>query len=163
MNDSALQGFAVSPRDIVRRRSPFRTLFYLAIFATTLLLFIAWLGDWRRRHNIDTLMNSQVHAYASITTDAGLLPLNLQPSLSLDPPSRIIDAWLSTDEARLLRGADHEVLVAWTIPLVRALGRNERAVIFFHRGTYSIRWLTQPRFDADFARQVAEIKRLAAL
>jgi hypothetical protein len=28
----------------------------------------------------------------ALTTDAGLLPLNLQPALPLDPPSRIIDA-----------------------------------------------------------------------
>ena len=90
-----------------------------------------------------------------------MLPLNLQPSLSLDPSSRIIDSWLTLDDARILRAADHEVMIAWTIPLVRALGRNERAAIFFNGGTYSVRWLPLAQFDELFAQQVAEIKRLS--
>ena len=155
------QSFEKTDSGFPRNRSLLRTLITLLLFTAVLLIFIAWLGDWRRRHNIDTQMNIQVQAYSSLTTDAGLLPLNLQPTLPLDPPSRIIDAWLSSDEARMLRGADHEVMVAWTIPLVRALGRNERAVIFFNRGTYNVRWLPLREFDALFARQIAEIKRLA--
>ena len=161
MNDPSTPGAPAFSRAAPRERSPLRTLILLLLFTAALLVFIAWLGDWRRRHNIDTLMNIQVQAYSSLTTDAGLLPLNLQPSLRLDPPSRILDAWLSSDEARTLRGADHEVMVSWTIPLVRALGRNERAVIFFNRGTFDVRWLPLPQFDARFARQFAEIKRLA--
>jgi|CXWL01.1.fsa_nt_gi hypothetical protein len=156
-----LQSLEKTDRGFPRNRSPLRSLIPLLLFTAILLIFIAWLGDWRRRHNIDTLMNIQVQAYAALTTDAGLLPLNLQPSLPLDPPSRIIDAWLSPDEARTLRGADHEVMVAWTFPLVRALGRNERAVIFFNRGAYEVRWLPLPQFDALFAQHVAQIKRLA--
>ena len=144
-----------------RNRSPLRTLIPLLIFTLILLIFIAWLGDWRRRHNVQTLMTGQAQAYSSLTTDAGLLPLNLQPALPLDPPSRIINAWLGPDEARMLRGADHEVMVAWTVPLVRALGRNERAVIFFRQGRFEVRWLHLREFDALFAKQIAQIKQLA--
>jgi len=143
-------------------RSPLRTLILLLLFTAALLVFIAWLGDWRRRHNIDTLMNTQVQAYSLLTTEGGLLPLNLQPTLSLDPPSRIIDAWLSSEEVRVLRGTDREVMVAWTIPLVRALGRNERAVIFFDHGKFDVRWLPLTQFDALFAEQIAQIKRLGS-
>jgi len=133
----------------------------LLILTAVLLVFIAWLGDWRRRHNVQTLMTRQATDYASLTTDAGLLPLNLSPSLPLDPPSRIVDAWLSPDDARTLRGTDHEVMVAWTFPLVRALGRNERAVIFFHQGRFEVRWLPLRQFDAQFAKQIAKVKHLA--
>lgn len=144
---------------IPRHRSPLRMLLPLLVFTIVLLVFIAWLGDWRRRHNIDTLMNTQVEAYSALTTEAGLLPLNLQPTLPLNPSSRLIDGWLSPDDARVLRGAPHEVMVAWTIPLVRALGRNERAVIFFHGGTYDVRWLPLNQFDQLHAEQAARLTR----
>lgn len=160
MNDSTNSSAPAFPRNASRSRSLLRTLISLVVFTVVLLVFIAWLGDWRRRHNIETLMSSQVQSYSSITTEAGVLPLNLKPSLPLDPPSRIIDTWLNPEEARMLRGADHEVMVAWTIPLVKALGRNERAVIFFDHGAYSVRWLPPREFDALFAKQIGELKRL---
>lgn len=142
------------------RRSPIRTIINLVIFTAILLVFIAWLGDWRRRHNVDTLMRTQMEEYAARTAEGGLLPLNLQPSLPLDPASRLVDAWLSPEEVQALRSADHEVMVAWTIPLVRALGADERAVIFFQRGTFQLRWIPLKEFSTLYARQIAEAKHL---
>jgi hypothetical protein len=147
--------------NLPRRRSPLQTLTRLLVLTIVLLIFIAWVGDWRRRHNVDTLMNTQAIAYSSLTTDAGLLPLNLQPFLPLDPASRLIEGWLSPDEARALRGVDEEVMVAWTVPLVRALGRNERAVIFFNGGKFDVRWLSPTRFDERRAQQTARIADLS--
>ncbi len=144
-----------------RRRSPLRVLTRLLAFTIVLLIFIAWVGDWRRRHNVDTLMNTQAAAYSSLTADAGLLPLNLQPSLPFDPASRLIEGWLSPDEARALRGADEEVMVAWTVPLVRALGSNERAVIYFKGGTFEVRWLSLTQFEGIRAKQEARITSLS--
>lgn len=147
-----------------RRRSPIQTFILLTLLAAVLLVFIAWLGDWRRRHNIDALMQAQTEVYASMTTDAGLLPLNLEPTLHSDPNTRLLDAWLTPDEARVLRGTDGEVMIAWTVPLVRALGRNERAVIFFQNGKYDVRWVPLEEFTRHYARQIEEIgKRTAAV
>lgn len=133
----------------------------LLIFTIVLLLFIAWVGDWRRRHNVDTLMNTQASAYSSLTAEADLLPLNLQPSLSLDPASRLIEGWLSPDEARILRGVSEEVMVAWTVPLVRALGRNERAIIVFNGGKFAVRWLSLNQFNENRGHQSARIAQLS--
>lgn len=162
MNPQASEAIPTLSRPIAPRRSPLRTLLYLAIFTGVLLIFIAWLGDWRRRHNIEVLIMSQVQAYSTLLTysGTGLLPLNLQPSLPLDPQSRLIESWLTPDEARILRDAEHEVMVAWTVPLVRALGPNERAVIFFHRGTFELRWVPLKQFDELYARQVTKSKHL---
>ena len=133
----------------------------LLVLTIILLVFIAWVGDWRRRHNVETLMTAQASAYASLTADAGLLPLNLQPSPPLDPASRLIEGWLSPDEARVLRGVNEEVLVAWTVPLVRALGRNERAVIFFNRGKFEVRRLSLTQFNEVRAQQAARLATLS--
>ena len=159
-NPQASQAVSPMGRPHPSRVSLFRTIIFLAIFTAVLLLFIAWLGDWRRRHNVDTLMRTQLQEYAARTADGGLLPLNLQPSLSLDPASRLIDSWLTPDEVQTLRKADHEVMVAWTIPLVRALGPNERAVIYFQRGVFELRWVPLKEFDVRYAQQVTETKRL---
>ena len=143
------------------RRSPFRALLPLLLFTIVLLLFIAWLGDWRRQHNFHTQMSRQAADYAKLMGDAKVLPLNLNPSLPLDPARRIIDNWIAPDDARTLRDADHAVMAAWSVPLVRVLGRDERAVIFFHQGRFDVRWLDLREFDAQFARQIAKAKRLA--
>lgn len=148
---------------VIRRRSPIQSLIWLVLLAAVLLVFIGWLGDWRRRHNIDTLMTGQANVYASMTTDAGALPLNLKPTLPLDPSARLIEAWVTADEARLLRGSTDEVLVTWTVPLVRALGRNERAVIVFHQGAYSVRWIPLAEFNNRYGRQVERLKKLNPL
>lgn len=157
---TAIRTSSIQP---VRRRSPIETLILLTLLAAVLLVFIAWLGDWRRRHNIDALMQAQTEVYASMTTDTGLLPLNLEPTLHSDPNTRPLEAWLTPDEARVLRGTDGEIMIAWTVPLVRALGRNERAVIFFQKGKYEVRWVPLEEFTRQYARQIEEIgKRTAA-
>lgn len=143
---------------VARRRSPFRTLVPLLLLTGVLLVFIAWLGDWRRKHNIETLMNDQVQEYVRRTGDAGLLPLNVKPELSMNPESRLFDGWLSGDEARVLRSQDREIMVAWTVPLLRVLGRDERSVIFFQKGRFDVRWLSLAAFAELRDEQNARIR-----
>lgn len=143
---------------VATRRSPLRAVVPLLLLTGVLLVFIAWLGDWRRKHNIETLLNGQVQEYVKRTNDAGLLPLNLKPDMPLDPQSRLFEGWLTADEARVLRSSDQEVMVAWTVPLLRVLGRDERGVIYFHRKQFDVRWLPLAAFGELHAKQITQIK-----
>jgi hypothetical protein len=160
MSEPPARQILVNSAAVPRRRSPLQTLILLTILAAVLLVFIAWLGDWRRRHNIAELMRTQMESYMGLTTDAGLLPLNLKPPITQDAGSRLMDAWLTPDEARILRNTTDEVMVAWTVPLVRALGRRERAVIVFQTGRYDLLWLPPEDFNRRYARQVEMLQKL---
>lgn len=137
-----------------RRRSPFRSLLGLLLLSGVLLVFIAGLGDWRRRHNIEALLTNQAQKFATRTNGAGLLPLNLKPDDPVDPKSRLFEGWLSSDEALALRNQKGaEVMVAWTAPLLRVLGRDERAVIVFRDGVFQVRWMSLSTFQEQKDRQ----------
>jgi hypothetical protein len=132
----------------------------LLLLTGVLFVFIAWLGDWRRRHNIETLLKDQVQEYVRRSSDGGLLPLNVKPELAMNPESRLFEGWLGADEARVLRSQDQEIMVAWTVPLLRVLGRDERGVIFFQKGQFDVRWLTLSAFAELREKQSARIRSI---
>jgi len=139
-----------------------RSVVFLLLSAGVLLIFIALLGDWRREHNILAQLESHAAAYASRMSEGGVVPLNLELSDSRDPKSRLMDAWLSPDEARILRGADRRILAAWTVPLPRVLGADGRGVIFFEHGRFNVEWVPLKLFNALLADQTSEVRRLSA-
>ncbi len=89
------------------------------------------------------------------------LPLNL--SLREKPSHETglvaIECLTSTD-AYLLRTSSDLVLAAWTAPVVRAMGTDGRACIFFQDGAFSTRWLAMSEFERELDRQTVMIKKL---
>lgn len=139
-----------------------RSVVLLLISAGALLIFIALLGDWRREHNILAQLEAHAAEYASRMSEGGVVPLNLELNISRDPKSRLMDAWLSPDEARILRGADRRILAAWTVPMLRVLGADGRGVIFFAHGRFNVEWVPLKQFDVLLAEQSAEVKRISS-
>jgi hypothetical protein len=139
-----------------------RSVVFLLLSAGALLIFIALLGDWRREHNILAQVEAHAAEYATRMSEGGVVPLNLELNVSRDPKSRLMDAWLSPDEARMLRGADRRILAAWTVPMPRVLGADGRGVIFFELGRFNVEWVPLHQFDVLLAGQNAEVKRISS-
>ncbi|MDO8630226.1 MAG: hypothetical protein Q7R41_07010, partial [Phycisphaerales bacterium] len=115
-----------------------RSVVLLLLSAGALLIFIALLGDWRREHNILAQLEAHAAEYTSRMSEGGAVPLNLELNDSRDPKSRLMDAWLSPGEARVLRGTDRRILAAWTVLIPRGLGAHGRGVIFFEHGRFNV-------------------------
>jgi len=145
----------------VRRRSLFPKTILLLLAIVALVAFIALMGDARRSRNC--LHQAELHAatLADRAAPTNVLPLNLDPSPpgSSDPTALDFD-WIAMSEARVLRGTDERVVVAWSIPVLKFFGRDGRAVIFFHQGRFEARWLTLSEFEQAQAAQAALIERL---
>lgn len=138
-----------------------RSVVFLLISTGALLIFIAFLGDWRREHNILAQLRKYAAKYSSRMGEGGALPLNLELDVPRDPRSRLIDAWLSPNETRILRGSSRAILAAWTIRLPRLLGPNGRGVILFENGSFDVKWVPLGQFDASLAEQSAQLRLLA--
>ena len=134
----------------------------LLLAAATLIVFIGVLGDIRRQSN--ALLQAERHAatYAGRAEGTGILPLNLEPEAQDESGAGMIPIeWLGPDEARLLRKCRERVIVARTVPVVKAMGRNGRAVVFFRNGQFDVEWVTLSEFDELHTAQRAEIQRCA--
>ncbi|UCF35033.1 MAG: hypothetical protein JSV78_06940 [Phycisphaerales bacterium] len=93
----------------------------------------------------------------------GNLPLNLDPRKEGDtsPPG----AWLtpiSREDARLLREAKAEVVVAYTAPFPQLFGKPGRGVVLFSEGRCRGKWLPLTEFDRRMEKQRALLSELAA-
>jgi len=163
MHDAARGNAALSAPPAVRRRPQIVLLVVLLLVAAaTLLVFIGLLGDFRRQGNALTQAKQQAAVYAGRSAGTGILPLNLEPEVGTESGAETISVeWLSAEEARLLRKSGSRVIVARTAPVVRALGRDGRAVVFFKDGRFDVEWVTLAEFEALRAAQQVEIARCA--
>ena len=148
--------------DLMRRsRSILRPASFLALATVALIAFIAITGDLRRERNA----MARARVCASELTDrvgpGGRLPLNLSAT-----DSRVAEAQgigmesLSSADAHLLRGVGGRVLSAWTMPIVRAMGADGRATVWFEGGAFSVQWMTLSAFETALAEQNARVASL---
>lgn len=70
--------------------------------------------------------------------------------------------WLSSADAYVLRSGAREVVAAWTVPIVRAMGADGRATLFFENGVFSVRWLTLREFARLKSEQALIVNKLRA-
>ncbi len=162
MRDVATDDALPTTPPIRRHRVRFTSLIILVVAALALLAFIGVLGDVRRQRNAVLQAERHAEVYAARAGETGTLPLNLEPAKAEPAGTKMISMeWLSADEARLLRKSAGRVIVAWTVAMVRALGQDGRAVIFFEDGRFDVEWVTLARFREIRAAQEAEIRRLA--
>lgn len=157
-----------TPRTDTRRPRSFgqavRTVVMLFVAASALLVFIALLGDVRRKQNTLAQMNWHVDTYAARMADTVQLPLNLDPDI---PPARkavmIKVRWIGRNDARALRTSDEPVFASYSTRIPQVLGRDGRAVIVFEGGTFRVEWMPVDVFDAAIEQQRERIERAIAL
>ncbi len=146
-----------------KRTSILRPAGFLVLATIALIVFIGVTGDSRRQTNAI----NRARSYAAQLNDRlgreKRLPLNLS---TREPQSRGLGVipmeCLTSAEAYVLRHSSDIVLAAWTVPVVRAMGADGRACIFFQDGAFSVRWLTLGEFDRNRAEQQARIEELRA-
>jgi hypothetical protein len=137
---------------------------WLVVGALALFIFINALGDWRRKHNAIAQARWYADALASRLGEAQTLPLNFEP----DVPEHLREGffkmeWLSTDDARHLRGEKTPILVARTVPLPIVTGRDGRAVVWFRDGRFEPQWLSLDEFDQAQKTQEALLRSHASI
>lgn len=147
-----------------KRTSILRPTGFLALATIALLLFIGVTGDSRRQTNAIERARSYAAELASRMGGGSRMPLNLSPNvLASHDADSIGMQWLSSANAYLLRPSGHRGMVAWTIPIVQAMGADGRAAIFFESGEFSVRWLTLHEFRRHESEQAALIEELSAM
>lgn len=150
----------VGPRH--RRRRFVRSVVFLSICTAALLVVILASGDFRRSQRAMEQMRWHASVLTGRVGPSGLLPLNLEPAPAPERLSGMFRIeWMPRDDARLLRGSGKRCAVAQTGALLQVLGREGRAVLFFENGDFDAEWMTLDQFDEQFAKQQAEIRRLA--
>ena len=143
-----------------RRRSVFRSAFFLVLCTIVLFVFILVQGDIRRRQR--TVDDAQ--SYASVLTErigeTGALPLNLELPDDHPPPSCLFRQ-LNRRDTHLLRQSDERIIAAYSSPVTRVFAPDGRAVLLFTDGRFDVDWLSLDEFDRAQAAQREEIRRLA--
>lgn len=143
------------------RRDSLRTLVVLVVAAGALLAFIAALGDFRRQQNALGQMQWHAGTYSMRMSDAGQLPLNLEPDVAPERQTKMIKVhWISRNDARTLREGAGRVIVAHSAPIPRALATNGRAIVIFEGGSFRVEWSDLEAFDQAMQAQQRQIDRL---
>lgn len=143
-----------------RRLSIAQMIILLLIGAIVLMVFNFLLGDFRRKQN--AIAQAQLHAqhYTRLAGESGLLPLNLEPKIDDTKTTRMFQMeWLSSDQVRKFRTSDTPVIIAQTVELPQLLTTYGRAVILYHEGNYTTKWMTLSEFDQQITQQTESIDR----
>jgi len=144
-----------------KRTSILRSAGLLIVATIVLVLFIAITGDSRRQTNAMHRARAYAAELATRIGEGKLLPLNLSPGgLAAGERQPIGMEWVASSDAYWLRRTGRTVVAAWSVPVVRALGADGRAVIFFEGGAFVVRWLTLREFGQSMAAQNAVLEKL---
>jgi hypothetical protein len=152
------------PAVLARRRSRiFRSALWLAVGALLLVLAILFNRDLRRKAAAVKHARECAEVVSERIGPRGTLPLNLDPRKDGDtgPPG----TWLtpiSREDARLLREAKGEVVVAYTVPFPQLFGKPGRGVVLFSEGRCRGKWLPLTEFDSRMEKQRTLVGELAA-
>ncbi len=139
-----------------------RSLLLLLVAASALLVFIAGVGDFRRKQNAIAQMLFHCDTYAARMGDTNTLPLNLEPDVAVTRQDTMIRVfWITRKDARVLRGQTGKIIAAYSGPIPRALAANGRAVAYFENGAFDAEWLTLDEFARRREKQKETVRRLA--
>lgn len=131
------------------RTSPLRSAVLLLVALAGLVCFILGLGDIRRERYAVEQARWHAAQYQQRVGDGGLLPLNLEPETAPSGVTQMISLeWPDHQAASALRERTGRILVAQTVRISQSLRRDGRAVIFFDKGRFDARWMTEAEFAA---------------
>jgi hypothetical protein len=139
-----------------RRSAVRRSLWWRAITVVVLVVFVCFVGDYRRRHIAMSQMERYASALGAQIGTSGVVPLNVNPDDLLGADDQPIDMeTLSRDQVRCLRAKNQPILIAWSVCLTQVLGRNGRATVSYESGQAVPAWVTEDRFIERRKEQAA--------
>lgn len=126
----------------------------LVLAVLGLAAFILGLGDIRRQRYAMEQVRVHAAAFQRRVSESGTLPLNLEPETPPQGGEKLIPLeWLDRESAGRFRGLPGPVIVVQTVPVLRTLGPDGRAVVRFDQGRFEVGWMTLKQFDEAIAAQ----------